>query len=178
MSRIGKQLITIPEKTTVTVTKDGVVTVSGPLGELSREFKAEVAINIGENEITLVPKDASVFTRSLWGTYASHLSNMVHGVHTPFEKKLVVEGVGFRAECTSDVLTLNLGFSHPVVIPIPKGVVVGVERNVITIAGSNKEDVGAFAAHVRAVKKPEPYKGKGIRYENEVIKRKQGKKTA
>ncbi|MCI0566094.1 50S ribosomal protein L6, partial [bacterium] len=105
-------------------------------------------------------------------------SNMIHGVHTPYEKKLIIEGIGFKAEVSGKNIILSIGFSHKVTVPIPDGITATVEKNVITISGIDKELVGLFAARVRAKKKPEPYKGKGIRYEKEIIRRKQGKKTA
>jgi len=177
MSRVGKQIITIPEKTNVT--KDGgFVTVKGPLGELSRGFKKDVEITIGEDgKISLKPTTDTPLSRALWGTYASHIINMINGVNKPYEKKLIVEGVGFRSAVAGKILTLNVGFSHEVTVDIPEGLTVTAEKNTITISGIDKELVGQFSASVRAVKKPEPYKGKGIRYSDEVIRRKQGKKT-
>ncbi len=177
MSRLGKQIIAIPEKTTITM--DGnKVTVKGPLGELSRVFRdSEITINIADT-VTLVPKRNDVFTRALWGTYASHIKNMLEGVNKPYEKKLILEGVGFKSEVAGTSLNLALGFSHGVKMPIPEGLAVKAEKNVITISGIDKEKVGQFASQVRGMKKPEPYKGKGFRYEGEVIRRKQGKKSA
>jgi len=176
MSRIGRQIITIPENTDVTQS-GRVITVTGPQGELTREFKDRVSITIAGNEITLQPQGTDKEARSLWGTYASHISNMVQGVNEPFSKKLVVEGVGYRAEMKGDTLVLMVGYSHPVEIHPPEGVNVSVEKAEITISGINKEAVGRVAADIRAAKKPEPYKGKGIRYEDEVIRRKEGKKS-
>jgi large subunit ribosomal protein L6 len=177
MSRVGKQIIAIPEKTTVSVL-NGVVTVKGPLGELSKPLRAAVALTVTDKEISFTPADSSKETRSLWGTYASHLDNMIQGVNKAFEKKLILEGIGYRVQMSGKTLELVVGFSHPVQIPVPEGLTVSVDKNVITITGADKELVGQFTSDVRAVKKPEPYKGKGIRYENEVIRRKQGKKTA
>ena len=177
MSRIGKQLIIIPEKTDVKI-DGGVVVVKGPLGEISREFRKEIAITIGgDNSITLKPIKDTPFTRALWGTYASHIRNMIMGVNKLYEKKLIIEGVGYRAERAGSTLVLNVGFSHQVKMDIPEGLTVSAVKNVIEISGINKELVGLFSASIRAVKKPEPYKGKGIRYSDEVIRRKQGKKT-
>lgn len=178
MSRIGKQPIAIPEKTEVTVGDDGVFAVRGPLGTLSRRFRGEVAVAVSEKAVHLSLARNTQLARALWGTYASHIANMVRGVTVPFEKKLVVEGVGFRVEQAGKDLILQLGFSHPVTVEVPGGLSVAVAKNVVTIAGSDKEAVGQFAALVRAIKKPEPYKGKGIRYSDEVVRRKQGKKTA
>ena len=177
MSRIGKQPIVIPEKTSVTREGDMIV-VKGPLGELKREFLPDVAITIGDGVITLAPADEKPFSKILWGTYASHLRNMITGVNVPFKKALFIEGVGFRAEVSGKKLVLSIGFSHKVEMPIPEGIAMTSEKGAMTITGIDKELVGQFAAKVRAKKKPEPYKGKGIRYEGEVIRRKQGKKTA
>jgi len=177
MSRIGKNPIAIPAKTEVSL-KDGVLTVKGPLGELSRSFAKGVAIVIEGNEVKVQLVDDTIFAHALWGTVASHIKNMIHGVNELFVKKLIVEGVGFKSAVNGKELVMSLGFSHPVKIEIPSFLNVTAEKNVITISGINKEDVGSFAALVRAKKKPEPYKGKGIRYDNEVVKRKEGKKTA
>lgn len=177
MSRIGKQPIIIPEKTEVTQT-GSVVSVKGPLGEISRSFLPDVKISVLEKEIVVSQTVQNKFTKALWGTYASHLRNMVDGVNKFFEKKLIIEGVGFKVEHSGSKLVLSLGFSHKVNVEIPKGINVLVEKNKITISGVNKEDVSSFAANIRGLKKPEPYKGKGIRYDDEIVKRKQGKKSA
>ncbi|MBX4215989.1 50S ribosomal protein L6 [Candidatus Parcubacteria bacterium] len=177
MSRLGKQKLKIPEKTEVK--KDGVfVAVKGPLGELTREFRDDIEISVSEGEITLTPKRNDIASRALWGAYAAHLKNMMTGVNARYEKKLILEGVGYKSEVQGTSLNLALGFSHPVKMPIPAGLTVKAEKNLITISGIDKDLVGMFAAKVRAMKKPEPYKGKGFRYEGEVIRRKQGKKSA
>lgn len=176
MSRIGKQEILIPAG--VKVVKNGdILTVTGSKGTLTRSFKDNVDINITDNSITLNTKRNDKFSKSLWGTYASHIKNMIEGVEKPYQKKLVLEGVGFKSEMKGKDLHFALGFSHPVVVQVPEGLSATVEKNVITITGIDKELVGNFTASVRALKKPEPYKGKGMRYEDEVIRRKQGKKT-
>ena len=177
MSRIGKKIIAIPEKTEVTFVS-GLFTVKGPLGTLSKKFNSTIDITVGPKEITLAPKKETIESRALWGTYASHIINMVSGVNNLFSKKLILEGVGFKSEVKGDKLVLALGFSHPVNVSIPADLKVTAEKNVITVSGMDKEIVGEFAASLRAMKKPEPYKGKGMRYDGEVIKRKQGKKTA
>ena len=177
MSRIGKKIIAIPAKTEVSYA-GGLFTVKGPLGTLTKQFKSEIEITVGEKEITLVPKRVTLENRALWGTYASHIMNMVNGVTTPFVKKLILEGIGYKSEVKGSNLVLALGFSHLVNVPIPEGLKVTAEKNLITATGVDKEVVGEFAANVRSLKKPEPYKGKGMRYEGEVVKRKQGKKTA
>lgn len=175
MSRVAKKPIAIPEKTEVKVAGQ-TVSVKGPLGEISRDFKPGVEFKVENGAVTVTlhrPEDYM-----LWGTYASHLKNMIKGVTAGFTKKLVIEGIGFKSDVKGAKLDLSLGFSHPVSVEIPKELKVTAEKNVITVSGVSNEKVGEFASKVRALKKPEPYKGKGIRYENEVIRRKQGKKAA
>lgn len=177
MSRIGKKGVTIPSGTTVT--QNGtVIAVKGPLGELIRDFPGPIDIKIEGVAISLEPKNNSKETKALWGTYASHLVNMVSGVTKAFEKKLQIEGVGYKVEQQGAKLVFSLGFSHKVPMETPKDVKAVVEKNTITLSSINKESVGMFAAQIRANKKPEPYKGKGIRYADEVVRRKQGKKSA
>ena len=177
MSRIGKKVIAIPPQTEVSLTS-GVLSVKGPKGTLTKKFKQDIEVTIGATEVTLVPKRDTLENRALWGTYASHVMNMLAGVNTPFVKKLIIEGIGYKSEVKGTNLVLALGFSHLVNVPIPETLKVTAEKNVITVTGIDKELVGEFVANVRSLKKPEPYKGKGIRYEGEVVKRKQGKKTA
>ena len=177
MSRIGKKVIVIPQKTEVSYS-DGVITVKGPLGTLTKKFKQDIEIAIGTGEITLLPKRETLENKALWGTYLSHIMNMIAGVTTPYVKKLIIEGIGYKSEVKGETLVLALGFSHGVNVPIPKVLKITAEKNVVTVTGIDKEIVGEFVAKVRSLKKPEPYKGKGIRYEGEVVKRKQGKKTA
>ncbi|KKT22999.1 MAG: 50S ribosomal protein L6, partial [Candidatus Nomurabacteria bacterium GW2011_GWF2_43_8] len=152
-------------------------TVTGPKGTQSRTFRDDIIISVQDNIVSLDTKRNDKFSQSLWGTYASHIKNMIKGVQTPYQKKLILEGVGFKSEVKGKELHLALGFSHPVVVKIPEGIALKAEKNVITVEGIEKELVGNFTAAIRALKKPEPYKGKGMRYENEVIRRKQGKKT-
>ena len=177
MSRVGKQILEIPNGVTVTITASNVV-VKGPKAELSRPVIDAVEIKQEGNTITFTPRRNDKFAKSLWGTYASQIKAMLHGVVTPFEKKLLVEGVGFKWEVKGKDLHMALGFSHPVVMSIPEGLTVIAEKQSLTISGASKEAVGLFANKVRGNKKPEPYKGKGIRYSTETILRKQGKKTA
>lgn len=177
MSRVGKQEITIPEKTDVSIA-DGVITVKGPLGELTKPSHADVEISVADGTVKVTPTKDTGLSKALWGTYASHVKNMVQGVNTAYEKKLEIEGVGYRAAMQGTDLVLNVGFSHQVIMPVPQGLEVTVEKNLITVKGIDKEQVGQFAANVRAKKKPEPYKGKGIHYVGEYIIRKQGKKAA
>ena len=175
MSRIGKKIITLPEKTEINIS-GGSVSVKGPLGVLTRPLHPVIEVKMSGNEVSVLPKKMTLESRALWGTYASHLTNMISGVNKPFEKKLILEGIGFKSEVKDDKILLALGFSHPVVVLIPGGLKVTAEKNVITISGSDKEEVGQLASKLRSLKKPEPYKGKGMRYSDEVIKRKQGKK--
>ena len=175
MSRIGKKVIEIPEKTEVSVSQ-GKVIVKGPKGTLERDFLTSVEIKVADNTVTFVPKNEAA--QPFWGTYAAHVTNMIKGVNEMFTKKLIIEGIGYKADVKGTDLVMALGYSHPVKMPIPASLKVTSEKNIITISGLNKEEVGQFAAEIRAWKKPEPYKGKGIRYETEVIRRKQGKKSA
>ena len=177
MSRIGRQIIAIPTGVTVEV-NDGLLTVKGPKGEMKREFKPIVTININGSEVTLTPNRDDIETRSLWGTYASHVANMIKGVVEPYVEKLILEGIGYKAEVSGTNLKMALGFSHPVNVEIPAGITMTSEKGLLTMTSIDKESVSQFAAKLRAMKKPEPYKGKGFRYEKEVIRRKQGKKTA
>ena len=176
MSRKGKKPIEIPEKTEVTVS-DGVLTVKGPLGELKRDIHPYVEISVGDGEVTVAPKNDTRLARALWGTFASHVLNMCEGVNKEYSKKLILDGVGFKMAVTGKDLTLNVGYSHQVIMPIPEGITATVEKNELTISGIDKDVVGQFSADVRAKKKPEPYKGKGFHYDDEVILRKQGKKA-
>ncbi len=178
MSRIGKQILQIPAGVTTSISEDGVFSVTGPKGSLERRFNSVIEIKIDDKEISFVPKKNDIKTKALWGTYSSHVSNMVQGVTEGFEKKLSVQGVGYRSEVKGSELVLSVGFSHPVAVKIPEGLTVTAEKNLISVSGVDKEMVGLFAGKVRAIKKPEPYKGKGIRYEGEVVKMKQGKKSA
>lgn len=175
MSRVAKKPIVIPEKTEVKV--NGLtVSVKGPMGEISRDFKPGVEIKVESGTVIVTLKRTEDYM--LTGTYASHIKNMIAGVNTGFTKKLIIEGIGFKSDVKGTELAMSLGFSHPVSVTIPADLKVTADKNIVTITGINSESVGKFAAKVRSFKKPEPYKGKGIRYETEVIRRKQGKKAA
>ncbi len=176
MSRLGKQPVTIPAGTTA-VFLDGVLTVTGPKGTLKRAMRKDVNLAIEGDVMTFTP-GKTVAAAALWGTYAAHARNMIKGVTEGFTKILEIEGVGYRAEVKGNQLVLSVGFSHPVPLEIPAGINVLVEKSVVTLTGSDKDLLGQFAANVRKVKKPEPYKGKGIRYRGQHIIRKQGKKAA
>ena len=177
MSRLAKKPIIIPPKTEVSYS-GGVMAVKGPLGTVSKAFRPLVSIAVEGGKVILAPASGSPEAKVAVGTYASHVRNMLSGVNKPYEKKLIVEGIGFKADVKGKDLALSLGFSHPVVMPIPADLKVTTKKNNITISGVDCEKVGQFAADVRALKKPEPYLGKGIRYSDEVIRRKQGKKAA
>jgi len=177
MSRIAKKPIAIPPKTEVSFS-EGVFTVKGPLGTLKKNFKSDISVIIENGTVTFALLGTSIQAKALWGTYASHAKNMIAGVNKTYEKKLIVEGIGFKSDVKGTDLVMALGFSHPVIIPIPSDIKVTTEKNNVTISGIDCESVGQFAAKVRAMKKPEPYLGKGIRYSDEVIRRKQGKKAA
>jgi large subunit ribosomal protein L6 len=177
MSRTGKLPIKIPAGTEVSVAS-GELTVKGKGGTLKRAMHPAIKIEVANGEAVVSQAQNTRLARALWGTYAAHVRNMVAGVNTPFQKRLDVQGIGYRAELSGKQLKLQVGFSHPVMMAIPEGITTTVEKNIISISGANKEQVGQFAASIRAVKKPEPYKGKGIRYEGEVVRQKQGKKAA
>ncbi len=176
MSRIGKKVIKIPEKTEVKTSGD-MVTVKGPLGELTRKFGDGVVVNVADGSVTLTLAKENT-NKALWGTFASHITNMIAGVNKAYEKKLIIEGIGYKAEVKGTELVMGLGFSHPVKMLVPSDLKVVCEKSTITVSGIDKEKVGQFVAQIRAHKKPEPYKGKGIRYSDEVVRRKQGKKAA
>ncbi len=178
MSRIGRMPITIPAGVTVTL-EDHVITVKGPKGELTRELHSEMEIKIEGSEITVARPSDDKNHRSLHGLTRTLVANMVTGVTTGFAKNLEIQGVGYRAAMKGKQLALTLGFSHPLELDLPEGISVEVPApNKIIISGANKEVVGEFAAKVRKYRKPEPYKGKGIRYEGEVVRRKAGKAGA
>ena len=177
MSRTGKLPIKIPAGTDVSVVSNEIV-VKGKGGTLKRPLHPAVSVAIEGDAVTVTPARENRMARALWGTYAAHIRNMVAGVNQPFKKNLQIEGIGYRAELSGKQLKLSIGFSHPVIVAIPEGITVAVEKNIVSVSGADKEQVGEFAASVRALKKPEPYKGKGIRYEGEVVREKQGKKAA
>jgi large subunit ribosomal protein L6 len=176
MSRIGKKIIVVPEKTEVAAS-NGVVSVKGPKGAMERTFRPDVSIAVNGKEVSLSISKSNKQLNALWGTYASHIKNMIKGVNDGFEKKLILEGVGYKSQVNGNKLVLALGFSHPVEVEIPAGLTVKADKNLLTITGIDKELVGSFSSKVRDLKKPEPYKGKGFRYSDEIIRRKQGKKS-
>jgi large subunit ribosomal protein L6 len=176
MSRVGKKPIEIPTGVTVTIADDNTVTVKGPKGELTRSFNKDITISQEENLITITRPSDEKNHRALHGTTRAVLSNMVDGVSKGFERGLELIGVGYRAQKQGTKLVLNVGYSHPVEIEPEAGLEVEVPSNTkIIVKGANKERVGALAANIRGVRPPEPYKGKGIRYEGEFVRRKEGK---
>lgn len=178
MNRIGSRILLFGKETTVE-NKNNLITIQGPKGVLKRQFNQLVAIKINnqKNQIfTSVENHHIRFNRSILGTTNSHIKNMIEGVEKGYKVKLFIEGVGYRAACKDNKLTMTLGFSHPVHFDIPTGVGVTVARNTaLEVTGIDKEKVTAFAARIKAKKRPEPYLGKGIKYENEKIIRKVGK---
>jgi large subunit ribosomal protein L6 len=176
MSRVGKKPIAVPAG--VTVTLNGTeLTVKGPKGTLTRNFHPDIKINVAENEITVERPSDNKLHRALHGTTRALISNMVTGVSEGFSKTLELVGVGYRAAKSGKGVTLSLGFSHPVEITPEEGIEIEVpNQTTLVIKGINKERVGQVAAEIRSIRKPEPYKGKGIKYSDEVVRRKEGKK--
>lgn len=175
MSRLAKKPIAVG-KTEVSVSGD-TLTVKGAKASLSKRIHPAVSISVAPEGVSIAPANNSRLAKALTGTYASHVKNMVAGVEAPYTKKLILEGVGYRMEVKGKDVVLTVGFSHTVALPIPEDITATVEKNVMKLESANKESLGQFAANVRAIKPPEPYLGKGIRYEGEVIRRKQGKKA-
>lgn len=177
MSRIGKAIITIPAGVKVEI-KGQNVKVEGPLGVLSTDIHDLIKMNVEGNEVTFTRPDDLKFSRAIHGTTRSLVANMVEGVTTGFQKTLEIVGVGYRVEQKGKDLNLVLGFSHPVIFEAPEGVILtALDPLKITIKGIDKQKVGQAAAEIRKYRRPEPYKGKGIKYAGEIVRRKQGKKT-
>lgn len=176
MSRIGKKPIAIPPGVTVSVSGN-VVTVKGSKGELTRMVHPDLSVEVKNEEILVIPRRQMKKTAALWGLSRALLANMVTGVVKGYEKKLEFEGVGYRASVEGDTLVMQLGFSHPIRFKAADGIKFSVEKNTITVSGIDKGLVGNAAARVRSFKVVEPYKGKGIRYQGEVVRRKAGKKA-
>lgn len=176
MSRIGNKVINIPAGVSVDINDNNFVTVKGPKGELAYQFNERLNINVEENELKITRPNNEIFMRKIHGTTRALLSNMVVGTTEGFKKQLEIHGVGYRAQLQGNKLVLQLGFSHPVEFDIPEGLTVEVPKNTeLSVSGIDKQAVGEFAAKIRAVRKPEPYKGKGIRYVGEYVPRKAGK---
>lgn len=176
MSRIGKKVIALPANVKVTVEAGNFTTVEGPKGKLNFKFNSEMQINVSSTEVSVVRPDDTKEMRTIHGTTRALLHNMVVGVSEGFTKKLEINGVGYRANVQGSKLVINAGYSNPVEMVIPQGIKVECPKPVeINISGADKQAVGEFAANVRAVRGPEPYKGKGIKYSTETIRRKEGK---
>lgn len=177
MSRIGKQPVAVPEKVEVKIDANA-ISVKGPKGQLDFNFNPGVNVEMKDKEIIVTPKTQSKFDRSLWGMTRTLINNMMTGVTEGFTKKLEFNGVGYKAAVKGDTITLNLGYSHPIDYKLPQGIEAKVVKNEIAISGIDKELVGFAAAKIRSFRQPEPYKGKGIKYSDEVIIRKAGKTGA
>jgi len=175
MSRIGKKPISIPPGVTIIVAQ-GSITVKGPKGELVRLLHPHVSVTVTGNVATVtVLQGEDKDDRALWGLWGSLIKNMVSGVVTPFTRQLQFVGVGYKVAVSGNKLTIEAGFSHPVEVELPKGIEAKVEKNMLTLSGINNEALGEMAARLRKIRPPEPYKGKGIKYAEEVIRRKAGK---
>lgn len=176
MSRVGKNPVEVPSDVNVAIVND-VLTAKGKLGEQSVTLDADVKVDIADGVITVAPVDDSNRSRAMWGTVRSLIDNVVVGVSRGFNVKLDIIGVGYRAAVSGKTLNLQVGHSHEILYPIPEGISIECERPTqISVSGANKQRVGQVASEIRAFRKPEPYKGKGIRYENEYVMRKEGKK--
>jgi large subunit ribosomal protein L6 len=175
MSRIGKKPVIIPSGVKVEK-KELALTVTGPKGILTIAIHPKVTVAVTDKEVTVdIEKKEDKRQKALWGLFRALIQNMMDGVTKGYEKKLEINGVGFKVATTPGKLTMSLGFSHPVIVEVPKDLTVAVDKNIISIFGADKQRVGQFAAEVRELKKPEPYKGKGIKYIDEVVRRKAGK---
>lgn len=178
MSRVGKRIIAIPKNVEVSADKERIV-VKGPKGTLEERANPRVSVTIEDGNVSFGVENENLKSdRALWGLYASLVQNMVDGVVSGFQKQLEINGVGYKAAISGKKLTLALGYSHDINYEIPEGVECAIEKNLVTITGTSKQKVGQVAAHIRAFRKPEPYKGKGIKYIDEVIRRKAGKAAA
>ncbi len=176
MSRLGKLPVAIPEKVTVNVGGDA-ITVKGPKGELKTLVNSDVVVSVSENKVWVKPANESLRSKAMWGTVRANVKNLVEGVTNGYKKQLDINGVGYRAAAQGQILTLALGFSHEIKYFIPAGITVTVEKQTtIHLAGPDKQKLGQVAAEIRALRGPEPYKGKGIKYSTETIRRKEGKK--
>ena len=178
MSRIGKRVLTIPENVNVNVDENK-VTVKGPKGELSLDLIKTIKVNVEGNTLTVEKLKNDKFTNQMHGTTNANINNMIIGVSEGFKKGLEILGVGYRFAVSGNVLTIQAGYSHPVKLDIPTGITVNaISATEIEVSGADKIVVGEFAANIRKVRQPEPYKGKGIRYKGEHVRRKEGKKAS
>ena len=174
MSRIGKLPVQLPEGVEIKV-EGNLVKVKGAKGQLEKNLPETIKVKVEDGQVSIASDGKGKNSKALWGTYRSHLANMVHGVSEGWEKKLEMVGTGYRAKLDGKDLELTVGFSHPVEVKVPEGITFSVEKTIITVAGVDKELVGQVAARIRSIRPPEPYKGKGIRYVDEEVRRKPGK---
>ncbi len=177
MSRIGKKPIQIPKGVTIDL-KNDLLSIKGPKGDLQRKIHPKISLQMDDNQILISVEDEDRETRALHGLYGALIANMVTGVSEGFERVLEIVGIGYRAELSGGVATFHLGYSHPIKYELPKGIDAKIEKTKITLTGIDKEVLGMTAAKIRSFRKPEPYKGKGIKYAKEYIKRKAGKTGA
>ncbi len=176
MSRVGKYPVDVPAGVTVAVA-DGVLTARGKLGELTLPLTDHVETTVADNKVSVKPRSNAAQARMMWGTTRANIANMVRGVSTGYAKTMEITGTGYRAAVQGSNLVINLGFSHDVVYPVPAGIKITTPRpTAITVEGMDKRQVGQVAAEIRGYRPPEPYKGKGVRYDTETIRRKEGKK--
>lgn len=174
MSRIGKLPVAIPAGVKVSVTSD-LITVEGPKGKLSHAMRPEITVEVKDNEVVVTRQDDEMASRSYHGLYRQLINNMIIGVSQGFTKSLLINGVGYRAELKNNILTLALGYSTVIDYIVPEGITIAVDGAKVTVSGISKEQVGQVCAEIRSLRGPEPYKGKGIKYETENIRRKVGK---
>ena len=176
MSRLGKLPVAIPDKVTINV-GNAAITVKGPKGELSTVVTSDVVVSVTDGKVWVKPANDSIKSRAMWGTVRANVKNLVEGVTNGYKKQLDINGVGYRAAAQGQILTLALGFSHEIKYIIPAGITVTVDKQTtIHLAGADKQRLGQVAAEIRALRGPEPYKGKGVKYSTETIRRKEGKK--
>lgn len=176
MSRLGKLPVAVPDKVTVDVKGDA-ITIKGPKGELKTLNSSDVVVEVKDGKVWVKPKDDSQRARAMWGTVRANVKNLVEGVTNGYKKQLDITGVGYRAAAQGQILTLALGFSHDIKYIVPTGITVTVEKQTtIQLAGADKQKLGQVAAEIRSLRAPEPYKGKGVRYSTETVRRKEGKK--
>jgi len=176
MSRLGKLPVALPDKVTVTVGGDAIV-IKGPKGELKTVMSGDVLVEVTDGKVWVKPANDSQKSRAMWGTVRANVKNLVEGVTNGYKKQLDITGVGYRAAAQGQILTLALGFSHDIKYIVPAGITVTVEKQTsILLVGADKQKLGQVAAEIRSLRPPEPYKGKGVRYSDEVVRRKEGKK--
>lgn len=176
MSRLGKLPVALPDKVTVNIAPNA-ITIKGPKGELTTVNTSEVIVEVTDGKVWVKPANDSQRSRAMWGTVRANVKNLVEGVTNGYKKQLDITGVGYRAAAQGQILTLALGFSHDIKYVVPAGITLTVEKQTsILLAGSDKQKLGQVAAEIRSLRGPEPYKGKGVRYSDEVIRRKEGKK--